>query len=1256
MSRKLNLPQRTVSGSRINVYSRTNRQLRISVDARTTSWPKVFLYRLFARYKGNPAPSAAESDTLNALDPEPTALEEPPLENPSPDRFVGPYRLQGKIGRGGMGVVWRAEDTRLGRTVALKVLPAELAREPKSKARFLQEARATSALDHPNVCSIYEVGETADLQLYLVMPCYEGETLDDRLERGSMTVSEVLDIASQIARGLGKAHQKGIVHRDVKPSNLMVTGDGILKILDFGVAKLVSGTFHLTQSGSAVGTPSYMSPEQMQAKAVDQRTDLWSLGVVIYEMLAGRHPFPGENALAIREAILHAEPEPLRRLRPDVPAKLDRLVAALLQKDPAARMPSAESVETALRSMTGGTPWWRPAQLLPRTPTARRLGSVLLLLGLVATGIFSLPRLRRLVEPGLRASTAPAAPSASAPSDRRRSVAVLGFRNLSGDASQHSQQWLGPALTEMLTAELGAGAKFRVVSSERMALAHQSLNPSEKKGLEPASLERLHALVGADFAVNGTYLPLGGRDDRRLRLDIRILTLPEGDTVTSVVEAGTEAELFDLVTRAGSRLRNALGFSMPTAAERLQARGLVPAGSEAIRLYAEALSRLRSFDPVGARNLLQRAEALEPDSVAIQSALAGTWTMLGQDVRAREAALKAFEARGSLPQEAQLAVEARFYETVKDWARASETYRSLGTLFPDELDYDLRLAETLSMGGQDHEALAVINKMHERPSPDGEDPRIDVTETIVAMRHADYSRMKKAAEVAVTKGQRLGLWLITARGRIYQAHLALLKGHPREAFGLLNQAKELALRAGDRWTVGQVEANLGLVLQQEGDLDGAEQVQQRALVTARELGSALGISSQLLSLGQIQRDRGNLKEARALLEEALDWSRRIDYRRWQGYTQVKLGTVHLSQGDPEGARHWLADALALSELIGNARNEVEALQALAELEALEGKIEEALRLQETALQALLELRIPSLAAGTLASSADLLARTGDLPLARRRLLQAEAAGQHAADRLLSGHLLGVRARFAFRAGNLSAARTASESQLQLARESGARLLEAAALRGFARTARAAGDLRGARDLLQEASLISSASGDELTGAAILLDLARLDLDQADPESALKRANEAAAWHRTRQFPGGEATALAILAEAELRMGRPGEARESSARARAVIPQADLELRLAITPALARVEAATGAPGSALRTLGQAATEAQRMGFVPAAIEARLAQGEILMARGEADAARAVLQPMHQQARQKGFLLAAQRAAKLLSRTTPAAMH
>ncbi|HVT19493.1 MAG TPA: serine/threonine-protein kinase, partial [Thermoanaerobaculia bacterium] len=183
------------------------------------------------------------------------------------------YRVLEVLGGGGMGVVYKAEDTRLGRPVALKFLPPELTRDPHAKARFLQEARAASALDHPNICTIHEVGETADGQLFLAMACYEGETLKRRLERGALPLAEVIDFSLQAARGLAKAHGRGIVHRDVKPANLMLTGDGIVKILDFGIAKLAGATT-LTRAGSLLGTPAYMSPEQAFDDEVDARTDL----------------------------------------------------------------------------------------------------------------------------------------------------------------------------------------------------------------------------------------------------------------------------------------------------------------------------------------------------------------------------------------------------------------------------------------------------------------------------------------------------------------------------------------------------------------------------------------------------------------------------------------------------------------------------------------------------------------------------------------------------------------------------------------------------------------------------------------------------------------------------------------------------------------------------------------------------------------------------------------------------------------------
>jgi serine/threonine protein kinase/Tol biopolymer transport system component len=269
-------------------------------------------------------------------------------------RMLAHYRVLEYIGGGGMGVVYKAEDLRLARTVALKFLPPELTRDPEAKARFLQEARSASGLDHPNICTIHEVGETDDGRLYLAMPSYDGETLRRRIERGPLPIDEAIDIAEQIARGLAKAHRGGIVHRDVKPANIMVTADGVVKILDFGLAKLV-GAAAITRTGSSVGTPAYMSPEQARGEDVDHRTDLWSFGVVLYEMVAGRRPFRGDHDQAVLYGILNETPKPLGEVRPEAPPELERIVDGLLAKDPGDRYPTAEGPLGDLRALRNQT-------------------------------------------------------------------------------------------------------------------------------------------------------------------------------------------------------------------------------------------------------------------------------------------------------------------------------------------------------------------------------------------------------------------------------------------------------------------------------------------------------------------------------------------------------------------------------------------------------------------------------------------------------------------------------------------------------------------------------------------------------------------------------------------------------------------------------------------------------------------------------------------------------------------------------------
>jgi len=260
------------------------------------------------------------------------------------------YEIVGRLGQGGMGIVYRANDIRLRRTVALKLLRPRAADDLRAKDRLLVEARAAAALDHPNICTIYEVGETSERSAFIAMAFYLGETLEQILRRGPLPLATSLDYTTQIARGLGAAHDRGIIHRDVKPANVIVTSDGVAKLLDFGIAR--SPDVEISREGVTPGTIAYMSPEQVASRPLDQRTDLWSLGVVLYEMCTGERPFRADSAGAVLYAILDQSPTPASTIRGEVPTDIDSIIARLLAKAPERRYGNAEELISDLSGIS----------------------------------------------------------------------------------------------------------------------------------------------------------------------------------------------------------------------------------------------------------------------------------------------------------------------------------------------------------------------------------------------------------------------------------------------------------------------------------------------------------------------------------------------------------------------------------------------------------------------------------------------------------------------------------------------------------------------------------------------------------------------------------------------------------------------------------------------------------------------------------------------------------------------------------------
>ena len=534
-----------------------------------------------------------ESADRSAESMESMGADTPTSRDPMLGRTIGRYQVLALLGRGGMATVYRAHDQRLARDVALKFLSVYRDDETDAARRFLVEARAAAALVHPNVCTVHEIGETDDGRPFIAMTLYEGETLKQRLRRGPVPPREAATIARQLASALGAAHARGIVHRDMKPGNVMLSSDGLAKLLDFGLAQVNDAS--ITAAGATPGTIAYMSPEQARGDSLDQRSDLWSLGVVLYEMLAGVRPFRGGGDRAVLQAIAHDDPEPLAVRQPTTPLALQRIVERLLRKAPDARYADAAAVEADLDAALA-TPLAAPT-------TSSVVGD--------NGGASAQPRRRKLVRrfAAAMAVTVVTAVLASAavwsragrfrnvtPAPNARSLAVLPFVEMSADSAD---RYFADGLSEEITTALGRIEGLRVAArSSAFALRDHGTD-----------VRTIAGTLGVDAVLEGSVRRLG----RQLRVTAQLVDAKTGMNIWS---GGYDREASDALTVQDDIAREIAGA--------LELRGPYGGGARLRRgtdlaaydLYLRALelrNNLRADALQRATELLDRAIELQPD-------------------------------------------------------------------------------------------------------------------------------------------------------------------------------------------------------------------------------------------------------------------------------------------------------------------------------------------------------------------------------------------------------------------------------------------------------------------------------------------------------------------------------------------------------------------------------------------------------------------------------------------------------------------
>lgn len=1114
-------------------------------------------------------------------------------------RTIAHYRVIEEIGGGGMGIVYRARDLKLDRLVALKFLPPRLrpsgdhaAAAAEREARFIHEAKTASALDHPNICTIFTIDETADGRLYIAMAWYQGETLRTKIRRGALRPDQVVDFGAQIAAGLAAAHARGIVHRDIKPANLMVTRDGVVKLLDFGLSKFVGGLPDLgADPDRLMGTAAYMAPEQIHEDLADEQSDVWAVGVVLYEMLAGVRPFRGPNDLAVLFAVANQDPDLAADTEHPVPAALDAIITKALARDRGERYSGAAELAADLdalrvRSQSGSQ---ANIPIVPEIDAPRqRRGVAAALAGLALAGVL-----------GWQLFLRPSSPIGELAGPR--TVVSVGL----ADGSAMEDRWACEAVSELIgfvLADVG-GIELRRADRSSLNALQRPGGYDSTRGIDTAILGRIRGVLGDVTAVLGGTCRVDP-GERSMHVELKLQDPTTGEPSGTWAETGQIGRIVALASRLGTPLAEHLGGSIPAAAERT-VHPIAPAVAEALD---SASTSLRQLDAPTALAAVDRAAAIAPYDPHVLGTRVDVLLQLGRIREATAVADEAVRAARRWPLEARAAVRARALEAAGDGSRSAAVLRALwgrgegGETF--DVEQGISLAWLLARNAEDAAVHEVLGQLR---SAGIDDPRIVLIEATAARQQARNREQVDALRRGLGDELASEMPLVWARARLLEVQPLRRLGSHEEAMKALEDARAVFEARGLRMGVADTWNEQGNLEWDRQDLLQAKESFEKAAFLYRSLGNDRMGSRLLQNQALVLDQLGDVDVASELYRQAIELLRPLGDPVAEVFALTNHANLLVRSGRFAEADAAFARGQEIDQTIDSVDTHAWLRSCLGNYRAIQGRLADATRLIDESL----ELARPA----------------GD------RLQIADASMNQGRMRLDRGDVPSAIASFEL-----------ARVQFEDNENRGAFLSQT--LRELADAYLTMGVWGSARDHLAQAQGLLDSGGHErpgeMTRSLAVLALAEGRLDDAD-----QLARAAIESFASAQAVLELARAYDVLGSVQLAGGDPEAARESANEGLSLLADISapvIQIPLRVTQA--RAVLAEGEFESARRALLVLHAETVRLGLGRWELEVRLALAEVDLAGGDAATSRQRLEPLIREARGRGLGALAERAEAL----------